>query len=55
MALWVKKPSAAAWVAAEAWVPFLAQCSGLKDWPWPQLWFRFSPWPENFHRLWVQP
>ena len=31
MAQWVKNPTAAAWVATEAWVWSLAQYSGLKD------------------------
>ena len=31
MAQWVKNPIAAAWVTAEAQVPSLAWCSGLKD------------------------
>ena len=29
--LWVKSPTAAAWVTAEAWVQSLAEHSGLKD------------------------
>ena len=46
MAQWVKGvPAVAQWV---------------KDLALPQLWYRsqlyltFSPWPGNFHRLWVQ-
>ena len=30
VAQWVKNPTAMAWIAAEAWVPSLAQYSGLK-------------------------
>ena len=55
MAQWVKHPTAAAQVAAEAWVLFLAQGSGLKDPVWLPLWLGFSPWPGTFHMLQGQP
>ena len=52
----VKNLTAAAWAAAEAWVPYPAWCSGLNDlWHRSQLQLRFSPWPGNFHILWVWP
>ena len=34
------------------WVKDLAL---LQLWHKLQLWFRFSPWPRNFHMPWVQP
>ena len=52
MAQWVKNPTAAALVTAEAWVQSLAHCRGLKD---PvlshglQLKLGFNPWPRDFH------
>ena len=48
MAPWVKNPTAAAQLAAEAWVPSLAQCRALKDPALPQLQLGFNPWPGNF-------
>ena len=59
VAQWVKSPTAAAWVTVVAWVPSLAQRSGLKDPALLQLGCRshlqlgFSPWPGNFHMLQV--
>ena len=54
LAQWVKNP-------AEVWVWFPTRHRGLKD-PalvWlqnrSQLWLVFSPWPRNFHMLWVRP
>ena len=61
MAKWVKNLTTAAWIAAEMQVCSSAQCSGLKDLASLQvqlelrLQLRFSPWPGNFHMLWVQP
>ena len=48
---------AVALVAAEAWIPSPARCSGLKDLSLPQLQHRsrqleFNSWPGNFHMLW---
>ena len=51
----VKNSTAAAWVAAEEWVPSPIRHSGLKDLALPQLWLGFSPWPGNFHTPWAQP
>ena len=45
-----KNPTEVAWVAAEVWVPSLAQCGGLKDPALPKLWFGFNPWPGSFHK-----
>ena len=47
MAQWVKNPTAAAWVSAEAQVPSLAWHSELKAPAWLQLRLGFSPWPGN--------
>ena len=47
MAHWVKNPAISAWVTGEAWVQFLAHCSGLKDPALVQLRLGFSPWPRN--------
>ena len=61
MEQWVKNWTAVDWVTVEVQVQFLAQCSTLKDMALQQLqcrsqlWFRFSPWPGNFHMLQVQP
>ena len=57
---WVKNPTVAARVAAEARAQFPALHSGLKDPVLPQLWCRsqlrlgFNPLPGNFHmpRMW---
>ena len=54
MAQWVKNLTTVARIAAAAWVSFLAWSSGLKDLALPQLWFRFNPWPRNFHMPQVQ-
>ena len=57
LAQWVKNPTAAAQVAAEAQVQSPDPCSGLKHLAVPHLWHRsqmwsgFNPWPENFHML----
>ena len=53
VAQWVKNPSAAAWVVAEAPILFLVWPSRLKDLALPQLQLRFSPWPRSFHMPWV--
>ena len=55
MVQWVKNLSAAAPIAVEAWVHFLA--SGLKDLDpvSPQLQLGSSPWPGNFHMPPVWP
>ena len=61
MVQWVKNPTAAAWVAEEAWVQPLAQCNGLKNpalpqlWCMSQLWLGLHLWPRNFHMPWAQP
>lgn len=47
MVQWVKNPTVVALVAVEAQVPSPAWHSE------PRL--GFSPWPGNFHILWVQP
>ena len=55
---WVTNLTAGAWIAAEVLVQSSSSSwrSGFKD---PvlslQLQLRFSPWPGNFHMLWVQP
>ena len=43
MAQWVKNPTAAAWVATEAWVQSPAQHSLLKDPGLPQLQLVLDP------------
>ena len=55
MKQWVKNPTTAAQVTAEAQVQSPAQQSGLKDLELLQLWTRFNPWPRNFHVPQVQP
>ena len=61
VAQWVKNPTVVAQVTVEMWVWSSAQHSGLKDTMLPQLCcslklqLRFSPWPRNFHMLWVLP
>ena len=61
VAQWVKNLTAVAWVAGEVQVPSPAWRHGLKDLALLQLqcslqlWLRFSPWPRNFHMLWVRP
>ena len=61
MAQWVKNLIAAAQVAVEGQVRYLAPCSGLKDlvllqlWCRLQLWLGFGPWPGNFCMQWVRP
>ena len=57
----VKNLIAEAWIAVEASVRFLAWCIRLEDLILLQLQRRlrlqlaFSPWPGNFHMLWVSP
>ena len=51
----VKNLTAAAQVAAEVWVQFLAWCSGLKDLALLQPWHRSELWPGNLQMLWVWP
>ena len=51
----VKNLTEGAPVAVEVRVQSLAQHSGLKDASLPQLQLGFSPWPGNFHMLWLQP
>ena len=46
---WVKNPTAAARVAAEAQIQSPAQGSGLKDLSLPWLRLGLNPWPRNFH------
>ena len=55
VAQWVKDPTAAACLAAEAQVQSPAQHNGLKDPGLPQLQLRFSSWPGNLHMLRVWP
>ena len=50
---WVKNLAVVAQVAAEAQVRSLAHYSGLKDLMLLQLRLGFSPWPGNFHMLWM--
>ena len=56
----VGNPTAAPWVAAEAWVQSPALHSGLKDPVLLQLQCRsqlrlvFNPWPGNIHVPWVR-
>lgn len=47
MAQWVKSPTAAAWVDAEAWVQSPVQRHGLKGLALPQLQLGFGPWHRN--------
>ena len=54
MAQWVKNWTAAAQVAVEVQVQSLALLSGLRD-PVGYSCGSFSPWPGNFHMLWVKP
>ena len=49
MVQWVKNLTAVVWVRS------LAQCSGLNDPVFQQLWFRFNPWPWDSQMPWVQP
>ena len=50
MVQWVKNMT-----AAEVWVQFLAQRSGLKDLVLPQLRLGFNPWPRSLHMLCMWP
>ena len=60
MAQWVESPKAQ--VTTEAWVQSWpvqwvkgSDPALLHLWVRPQLWLSFSPWPVNFHRLWMWP
>ena len=48
MAQWVKHLTAAAWMAEEVWVRFLAQSGGLKGSSASLLRLGFNPLPRNF-------
>ena len=49
MVQWVKNPTAAAWVAVEAWVQSQALGGRLKESVLLQLQLTLSPWPRNLH------
>ena len=51
---WHSELSIQLWWLKSLWRWSLAWRSGLKRLVLWQLWLRFSPWPRNFHMLWVK-